>query len=377
VQRPSPPRRTNPRTFPKTFCAEAGILRSTRLGSAWLKYSLSLTAFGIGGPAHLRAAERVAPRAAWRGQRLHLALVACVFCDVLYVHAALAQLAPYESVLMPDSGKLPLTAGFNDVDGVGGAGLVPWALITGYGTADSWGANAHYTAVQLRDFHLRSYGVAVGALDRVELSAADDKFDATGTALNGLSVSQHIFGLKVRVYGDAVYDQDSWVPQTAVGVEYKKNTGISNGGAAGLPALVSPTQLGARSDTGTDWYLSATKVYLAQSLLVNAVLRYTKANEFGLLGFGGDLDHNRSVEFETTIAYILTRKFAVGAEYRDKPHNLSVDDEQGAWDVFAAWTASRNISIVGAYVSLGSILAPVTGQSRHQNGAYLSLQVGF
>jgi len=44
---------------------------------------------------------------------------------------------------MPDSGKLPLTAGFNDVDGVGGAGLVPSALITGYGTADSWGANAH------------------------------------------------------------------------------------------------------------------------------------------------------------------------------------------------------------------------------------------
>jgi hypothetical protein len=342
-----------------------------------LKSPLSIIAFGIGGPAHSRAAQRAALRAPWPGQRLHLALVAFVLCDVSYVHAALAQLAPYESVLAPDSGKLPLTAGFNDVDGAGGAGLVPWALITGYGTADSWGANAHYTAVQLRDFRLRSYGVAVGALDRIEISATKDKFDVTGTALNGLSVSQHIFGLKVRVYGDAIYDQDSWVPQTAVGVEYKKNSGISNGVAVGLPGLVSPTQLGAVSDTGTDWYLSATKVYLAQSLLVNAVLRYTKANEFGLLGFGGDRSHNRSVEFETTIAYILTRKFAVGAEYRHKPHNLSVDDERAAWDVFAAWTASRNISIVGAYVSLGSILAPVTGQSRHQNGAYLSLQVGF
>jgi Protein of unknown function (DUF3034) len=293
------------------------------------------------------------------------------------VHTALAQLAPYESALMPDSGKLPLTAGFNDVDGVGGGGLVPWALITGYGTADSWGANAHYTAVQLRDFRLRSYGVAVGALDRIEASAAADNFDVTGTALNGLSVSQHIYGLKVRVNGDAVYDQDSWAPQTAVGVEYKRNSGIGNGGAVGLPGLVSPTQLGARSETGTDWYLNATKVYLAQSLLVNAVLRYTKANEFGLLGFGGDLDRNRSVEFETTIAYMLTRKFAVGAEYRGKPHNLSVDDERAAWDVFAAWTASRNISIVAAYVSLGSILAPVTKQSRDQDGAYLSLQVGF
>src|ERR1700738_1225322 len=127
-------------------------------------------------------------------------------------HAVQAQRSPIENVWMPDEGKLPLTAGFNEVDGAGGAGLVPWALITGYGTADSWGANAHYTAVQLRDFRLRSYGVAVGVLDRIEVSATDDKFDVIGTALNGLSVSQHIYGLKVRVYGDAVYDQDSWMP---------------------------------------------------------------------------------------------------------------------------------------------------------------------
>jgi hypothetical protein len=336
-----------------------------------LKSLLAIVAFGIVIPCV------VALRAAGRCALAHVTGIVFVLCNVLCGHAALAQASPYESVLAPDSGKLPLTAGFNDVDGAGGAGLVPWALITGYGTADSWGANAHYTAVQLRDFRLRSYGVAVGALDRIELSATRDVFDVTGTALNGLSVAQHIYGLKVRVYGDAVYDQDSWAPQTAVGVEYKKNSGISNSGAVGLAGLVSPTQLGAVSDSGTDWYVSATKVYLAQSLLVNAVLRYTKANEFGLLGFGGDRSDNRSVEFETTIAYILTRKFAVGAEYRGKPHKLSVDNERAAWDAFAAWTPSRNISIVGAYVSLGSILAPVTTQSRDQNGAYLSLQVGF
>jgi hypothetical protein len=306
-----------------------------------------------------------------------LSAFAVVLCNGLSVHAAIAQLAPYESALAPDSGKLPLTAGFNDVDGVGGAGLVPWALITGYGTADSWGANAHYTAVQLRDFRLRSYGAAIGALDRIEVSATKDQFDVTGTALNGLSVAQHIYGLKVRVFGDAVYDQDSWVPQTAVGVEYKKNSGISNSAAVGLTGLSSPTQLGAQSDSGTDWYVNATKVYLAQSLLVNATIRFTKANEFGLLGFGGDRSNGRSAEFETTIAYILNRKLAIGAEYREKPHNLSIDNERAAWDVFAAWTASRNLSIVGAFVSLGSILAPVTGVSRDQNGAYLSLQVGF
>ncbi len=283
-----------------------------------------------------------------------------------------AQRAPFENVLAPDQGKLPLTAGFTDVEGAGGGGLVPWALITGYGTADSWGANIHYTAVLLRDFRLRSYGIAVGGLDRFEASMTQHKFDAVGTALDGLTVEQRIYGLKVRLTGDAIYDQNSWAPQTAIGVEYKKNSGIGN-----TPGLVTPRQLGAASNSGTDWYVSATKVYLPQSLLLNVTLRYTNANEFGLLGFGGEIKRRRSVEFETTLAYILSRTVAVGAEYRHKPHNLAIDDEHAAWDAFVAWTASRNVSVVAGFVSLGSILGAATGQTRDQNGAYFSVQVGF
>jgi hypothetical protein len=96
-----------------------------------------------------------------------------------------------------------------------------------------------------------------------------------------------------------------------------------------------------------------------------------------LVGFGGDLKRDRSVRFETSVAYLLMRTLAVGAEYRDKPHNLSVDDERGAWDAFVAWTASRHVSVVAAFVSVGSILSPVTHDTSDQNGAYLSLQVGF
>ena len=296
------------------------------------------------------------------GQRLSLRAFMAV-CVIFYGMPASAQRSPIENPLLPDEGKLPLTAGFNDVDGVGGGGLVPWALITGYGTTDSYGANAHYTAIQLRDFKLRTYGVAVGALDRVEVSAASQTFESTA-ALDGLSVTQHVYGAKVRLFGDAVYGQDSWIPQTAVGVEVKRNSGISNGAGAGAPGLYSTTQLGARSNSGTDWYVSATKVFLAESVLVNATLRSTKANQLGLLGFGGDLRNDRSIRFEGSVAYIVTRKFAVGAEYRDKPHDLTVDNERAAWDVFAALTLSRHVSLVGAFVNLGSILAPVTGQSR-------------
>jgi hypothetical protein len=288
------------------------------------------------------------------------------------VDAALAQRAPYESPLAPDFGKLPLTAGFTDIDGAGGGGLVPWATITGYGTDESWGANAHFTAVPLNDFRLLSYGVAVGVLDRIEASVTEDHLDVTSTLLNGLSVSQQVYGLKVRLTGDVVYDQDSWAPQTALGAEYRRNTGIS-----GESGLTNPRQLGAQGDSDTDFYLSATKVMLAQSLLLDLTLRYTKANEFGLLGFGGDLHRGRSVEPEATVAYLVLRTVAIGTEYRAKPHNLSVDDERGAWDAFVAWTVSRHFSAVAGFVSLGSVLSPVTSVSRSQNGAYLSLQAGF
>src|ERR1700754_3193384 len=101
-----------------------------------------------------------------------------------------------QNMIGADEGKLPLTAGFSDLEGSGGGGLVPLAFITGYGSSTSWGANAHFTNIQLQDFHLYTYGVAAGALDRVELSYTHQQLDVTGTALNGLGIKQDVYGLK-------------------------------------------------------------------------------------------------------------------------------------------------------------------------------------
>ncbi len=271
-----------------------------------------------------------------------------------------------------DGGKLLLTAGFNDVEGAGGGGLVPWALITGYGSSQSWGANAHYADIRLRDFELRTAGVAVGVVDRVEFSATRHELHVTGSALEGLELSQDIVGIKVRIAGDAVYGQESWLPQIALGAEFKSHGGIDNGGA-----LVSPTQLGARVEEGVDVYASATKLFLAQSLLLNVTLRHSRANQFGLLGFGGEEGGNGAVNAEATVGYLLTRKLAIGGEYRGKSDNLAVDDEGAAWDLFLAYAPNRHVSIVAAYVNLGNILGPVTAANEDQKGSYVSVQFGF
>src|SRR5262245_65549766 len=69
-----------------------------------------------------------------------------------------------------DQGKLPLTAGFSTVEGAGGGGITPWALISGYGSSDRWGENTYVTGIGLRDFDFSADGVGIHIRDDVELS---------------------------------------------------------------------------------------------------------------------------------------------------------------------------------------------------------------
>lgn len=279
---------------------------------------------------------------------------------------SLGAAAPASAAPLFDSGRLLATGGVSQVEGAGGGGLSAWALITGYGTRDAVGGNVHYTHANLPDFTFHSGGAAVGIFDRLELSYARQWFDtgAAGGRLglgDGFTFHQDIFGAKLKLFGDAVYDQDSWVPQTAVGLQYKKND---------RGTIVAA--IGGKSDEGTDLYLAASKLFLAQSVLANATVRLTKANQFGLLGFGGDLSNAYSVQAEGALAYLFSRKLAVGAEYRSKPNNLGFAREDDAFDLFAAYFINKNASLTLAYVDLGRIA--LQGKQR---GIYLSLQAGF
>ena len=269
----------------------------------------------------------------------------------------------------PDMGKLLATGGVSQVEGAGGGGLVPWALITGYGTKDSYGANVHYTNVGTQDYSLGSAGLAVGFADRVEVSFDKLDFRGTAAALNGVDIKQDVVGLKVRVAGDALYDQDSAMPQVAIGLQAKRNNGIT-----GLGNVTNVTQLGATSDSGVDYYVAATKIYLEQSLLLNATMRLTKANQMGLLGFGGDRNNSYQAVPEISAAYLLNSHVALGAEYRKNPNNLTLANQKDYSDLFVSYFVNKNLSITAAYASLGTI---TTLNSQSQNGYYLSLQAGF
>jgi len=292
---------------------------------------------------------------------LAIALVGCV-----------VQSIQAEGLPPPDQGKFLGTGGFSQFEGTGGGGLAVWALITGYGTSDSYGANTHYTYIGTQDYKASSLGVAIGLFDRVELSYAKLELKGTAEAFNGDKATTDVFGVKVKLFGDAVYDQDRLVPQVSIGLQHKVSDGIHGLESLGIHY---PTDIGAKSNNGTDYYIAATKILLAQNLLVNGAIRFTKANRFGLGGFGGDLNNSYQAQFEGTLAYLVTRKFAVGGEYRTMPHNLSIDGETNAWDLFVAWFPNKHFSVVASYADFGPILS--TLNSTNQRGPYVSLQIGF
>ena len=113
-------------------------------------------------------------------------------------------------------------------------------------------------------------------------------------------------------------------------------------------------------------------MFLRPSLAANATLRLTKANQGGLLGFGGDKSDAYSAQFEGSLAYQLSRRLVVGGEYRTKPSKLSIAEEDDWWDIFTAWAPTKNVTLTAAYVDLGSI-ATFDGQ----RGAFLSLQLAY
>ena len=291
-----------------------------------------------------------------------------------------------------ETGKLLLTGGVSSVDGAAGGGLTPWAVIGTNATDGEVGATLHFTRLSTSDYGLSSYGATVGINNRWELSLARQDFDASPTiALNGIAAfgvkpGQHVtmdtLGVKVRVAGEAVLDTDTWMPQIAVGLEHKQ---IQPG------SLQSVIDFLGANTAGTDVYASATKLLLEQGLLLNATLRNTDANQNGLLGFGaagttGAQSPGRRWQAEFSAAYLLSRQWAIGAEYRSKPNNLEALGRannlgnalhEDDWkDLFMAYAPSKHASFTLAYVDLGQIIPGITA-NRKQSGWYLSGQFAF
>lgn len=251
-------------------------------------------------------------------------------------------------------GKLIGTAGLNQLEGAGGGGIVPWATLSGYDSQDQISASGFMTQVNLDDYRLNVIGANMSLYDRVELSVAKHTFDLT--TLGG-DIDQMVYGAKVRLYGDVIYSD--W-PQVSAGIQYKdlQDTAIAK-------------LVGAQDTNGTDFYLAATKVHLGAAAGYNVIWnitgRLTKANQLGLLGFGGPQNDDYELMVEASLGILFSRHFAAGVEYRQKPDNLGLGEDDWT-DIFVTYIPTKNVNFTLAWADLGSIAG-----AQGQKGLYLSV----
>ena len=269
--------------------------------------------------------------------------------------------------LAPGNGKLLLTGGMSSIDGAAGGGLTPWAVIGSHATEGELGATAFITRTVTQDYAFTAFGAAIGIDDRVELALARQALNVN-VVVPDTSLKLDIAGVKIRIAGDAVLETDTLLPQVAIGIEFKR---VNPG-----PAVGAVLDSVAAKRNGIDVYASATKLFLAQGVLLNGTLRMTKANQNGLLGFGSSEQRGYTLQPELSVAWLLRRDLAIGAEFRFKPNQLAFAGaafREDDWkDLFIAWAPSKQLSFTAAYVDLGNIVG-----HPHQSGAYLSLQLAY
>lgn len=281
---------------------------------------------------------------------------------------------------MTSSGRLLATGGVSTLEGAGGGGIAPWALITGYGTDRQIGGSTFGTFADTGHLYANSEGVALGLFNRVEFSYARYSLNLGNNYVpvvidtlnhgNG-TLAENIEGVKVRLFGDAIYDE--YVPQVSAGVLFQQSQNKT---------LVN--YIGA-STTGETYYLAATKVlfdaFLGRDVLVDGDFIETKANQLGLLGFGAPGDNGYHPEFAGSVAVLLNRGLAVGGEYRTMPHDLkTVGKSSNYADLFVAYFPTKHLSITAAYAFLGAVAPAVDapGQStKNENAFYISGQLSF
>ncbi|NQZ12378.1 MAG: DUF3034 family protein, partial [Algicola sp.] len=237
--------------------------------------------------------------------------------------------------------------------------LVPWAVLSGYATDDQWATSVFSSRSTVDDYSLETIGFAINYHDRLELSYARMTF---GIDAGAPDIRMNVVGAKYRLFGDVVYSD---MPQVSIGIQHKS-----------VVDFAIPTAVGAKDDSGTDVYITASKVWLDgpfhRTVLLDLNARLSKANQIGLLGFGGDENNDYDLSFEGAAGLFLNRHWLVGVEYRQKSDHLSAVKEDDWFDFFVTYLPNKSLSITAAYLNLGDIAG-----APDQTGYYISLQGAF
>lgn len=130
-----------------------------------------------------------------------------------------------------------------------------------------------------------------------------------------------------------------------------------------------PPLLGAQRSSDSELYLAASEMWLegllGRTTLPNGTLRYTRANQFGLFGFGGDRNEGKTLCLEAGAVIFVNDHRMLGGEYRQKPDNLSAAGEEAAMAVSISWLPVKYVTVTLAWSSFGNIVGYADQSGTH------------
>ncbi len=269
----------------------------------------------------------------------------------LVLVGALLLLAPFGYAGVP----------LNNLQGAGGIAFNPLAYPAGQNkdaaTSNEWQDviskpqfGIWYTYLPDVKVDWTAIGVAETIYDRLEVSYGYELI-----APDGKNIRKSDVGAKLLLIPENI-DGLNYIPAISVGSIWKYTTPV----AADI------------DQSAFDFYAVATKLItqLPLPILLSAGVLSTKERTTGVFGY----DDDRDTTFFGNVDIIPLSSVALGLEYKQ---GASFDDFKNAdyWDAHLAWFASKNLTLVGAYVNAGS--EDSTSSVGLGNGLVLSAQYAF
>ena len=250
-------------------------------------------------------------------------------------------------------GGVPL----NNLQGVGGVAFNPLAYPAGQNKADGTVGplsrpqfGAWYTHLGQADVDWTAIGAAETLFDRVEVSYGYELI-----APKGENIDKSNVGAKVLLVPENAGGKN-FIPAVSVGAIRKTASNVAAGS----------------DDSGVDFYGVATKLItqLPVPVLLSGGILSTKEQVTGVFGFNSD----RDITGFGNIDIIPVSFLAVGFENKQ---GAEFDSFKNAsyWDAHLAYFASKNLTLVGAYVNAGD--ADSTDKVGLGDGVVLSAQYAF
>ncbi|MBF0484342.1 MAG: DUF3034 family protein [Candidatus Omnitrophica bacterium] len=249
-----------------------------------------------------------------------------------------------------------------NLEGVGGIAFNPLAYL-----ADSSGDNSHLTAggvdvigkprfgawyVNLDHVNVdwTTFGVADTLFKRLEVSYGYETVNQEGSSAK----HKNNIGSKLLLLPENSFDT-KYIPAVSVGTIYKHTSNVGSGVDA----------------SGEDFYAVATKLIpqLPRPVLISGGVLSTNSKTTGVFGY----DKDRKITGFANVDVVLPANFIVGFEYKQSPRYADWKDAN-YWDAHLAWTPTKELSLVLAYVDAGSTKSSRVGLG---NGIVLSTQYAF